>query len=90
MSALVYLVFSGVSLAGQCSVDGHGPYDMDRVQCFQLCRQQASTDCILKQKTSTSKIEFVEGKVQEKYRCQFKRVGKECQLSEEPTPDKDS
>ena len=80
------LLFSGLLAASECTVDGHGPYDMDREQCYELCKNQASTDCILKKKTSTSVIEFVVGGKKETLNCRYRRSGKECRLDLEPTP----
>ena len=52
------LIFSQAALGFECQVDGHGPYDLNRKKCFQLGRQQAKTNCILKEKQAEVDLKF--------------------------------
>ncbi len=56
--ALMTMFDSPNVLSFECQVDGHGPYDLNRKKCFQLGRQQAKTNCVLKEKQAEIELRF--------------------------------
>ena len=42
----------------ECTVDGHGPYDLKYSKCMQLGSDQAHTNCVLNEKDSKVKVQF--------------------------------
>ncbi len=42
----------------ECTVDGHGPYDLKYSKCMQLGSDQAHTNCVLNEKDSKVEVQF--------------------------------
>jgi hypothetical protein len=57
--AFVMTILSVALVFGfECHVDSHGPYDLNRKKCFKLGRQQAHTNCVLKEKQAEVELSF--------------------------------
>ncbi len=43
---------------GNCTVDGHGPYDLNLPKCLKLGADQAHTNCVLNERDSKVEVQF--------------------------------
>lgn len=53
----------------RCTVDGHGPYNLNRKKCLALGRSQAHTNCVLKEKQARVELQYTDAKSQKKGIC---------------------
>ncbi len=71
-------------IEAKCTVDGHGPYDLNYTKCMQLGSDQAHTNCVLKAKESHIELIFTSGKKKRSATCIAKpKIGTEdCQKAQ--------
>ncbi len=62
----------------KCTVDGHGPYELNFSKCLTLGANQARTNCVLKGKDAAVEVQFSIAKMSKNANCMAKlKVGTE-------------
>ncbi len=65
-------VFSVAQSGFECTVDGHGPYNLNQKKCLALGVSQAHTNCILKEKEAVVELKFSDSSSKKSGICRSK------------------